>query len=691
MTGKAGQGRAGRAARTWESLSNTKMKSRACRYFNDRHIPCGSSSGWRITMQPRHPCKILQKTTITYSLKVGKEGFGEGGRIFFSFGPNVYGFKDASKYAPQVQWTDPRKPNYSTIHCNTGRLMPAGNRAGWYLIKNNGSDIPPGAIIQIRLGDSTDGKHGFYEASNHPSYEPKSTRFFIDSSGAGRLIKLESPYLKVMSGPFRHLFARSPTHAAPGRAFPLTVEIADKFGNLLSGFNGRSVIKAGPTSETIGLRKRNAAIFVVPIRFPKAGLYRPTVMVKDNDCRRILKARSNPVIVAGANSGDNIYWGEIHVHSSVSVDGVHSPEFCFHYAREIARLDFFALSDHSNTLKLRLNEKYFSQDSSWQTVPDCHQDRIRRLVKKYHRPGNFVPFFGYEWTGNNVGQVNVYHGDDHGFFINGMGTGGRNFPDTPAKLCALLKGKNAIVIPHHPAYAAQIKNMGFNWKYFDSSWMPVVEIYSARHGCSEYAGCPRHLGPFDPERSIQAQLALGRRFGFIAGTDGHIGMAARRLNRAYGPHQKGDEKVKNNSGGLIAVFAGDLTRQSIMKSLRSRRCYAVTGDRLLLRFNVAGHPMGAILTQSEKESFASREITISVEASSPIGSIEIVRNNRVIQAFTVGKMTANLEYADKEILSNVMISTPVSGIQVFYYCRVYLKSGEMAWSSPVWIQKQSQS
>ena len=45
------------------------------------------------------------------------------------------------------------------------------------------------------------------------------------------------------------------------------------------------------------------------------------------------------------------------------------------------------------------------------------------------------------------------------------------------------------------------------------------------------------------------------KLGFIGGTDSHIGMAARRLNRAGGPHQRGPERIKTNSGGLIAVFA----------------------------------------------------------------------------------------------------------------------------------------
>ena len=69
---------------------------------------------------------------------------------------------------------------------------------------------------------------------------------------------------------------------------------------------------------------------------------------------------------------------------------------------------------------------------------------------------------------------------------------------------------------------------------------------------------------------MQSGLGRGYRFGIIASSDNHAGMPGRSF--ANGDRQF----ATNNKGGLAAVYAEELTREAIFRSLRSRRCYGTT-------------------------------------------------------------------------------------------------------------------
>jgi hypothetical protein len=63
---------------------------------------------------------------------------------------------------------------------------------------------------------------------------------------------------------------------------------------------------------------------------------------------------SNPIIVQDLSDTDSrIYWGDIHTHSELS-DGTGSAEHSFYYARYVACLDVYALTDHGEIMLLGL-------------------------------------------------------------------------------------------------------------------------------------------------------------------------------------------------------------------------------------------------------------------------------------------------------------------------------------------------
>jgi hypothetical protein len=98
----------------------------------------------------------------------------------------------------------------------------------------------------------------------------------------------------------------------------------------------------------------------------------------------------------------NTYWGDMHC--NIHREHMHSLEKTFEAAREA--LDFFPIAyypaDFYETMEgLRVESvgprATFERD--WK--------RVLEFVRRYHTPGAFVTFPGYEWTGNRTPRATV--------------------------------------------------------------------------------------------------------------------------------------------------------------------------------------------------------------------------------------------------------------------------------------------
>jgi hypothetical protein len=140
---------------------------------------------------------------------------------------------------------------------------------------------------------------------------------------------------------------------------------------------------------------------------------------------------------------------------------------------------------------------------------------------------------------------------------------------------------------------------------------PLVEIYS-EWGCAEHDRAPypyiRHTeGGRWTKNTLQYWLDQGHRIGVLASSDDHLGYPG-----AY--HQ-----------GLAAVWAEELTRESIFDALWNRRTYGVTGDRIGLNVTLNGSMIG-----EELDYVRERELSVDVTGWDQINRVEVLKNNRVI-------------------------------------------------------------
>jgi hypothetical protein len=295
--------------------------------------------------------------------------------------------------------------------------------------------------------------------------------------------------------------------------------------------------------------------------------------------------------------GRQVYWGDFHTHFTRFDIG----DDIMRAARE--NTDFYAVLCYPFTW-------------SWET--GFHIESVRqqpqfldwwrehhRYAAEYNNPGKFTTFLGYEWHGNRTrwGDHNVIYRDAEGELLDAW-----ELDDLYAK----LRGKPAFAIPHHTAYTPA--HRGKDWSCYDPVLSPVMEVYSV-HGSSEGPDTPRDMtsnasmGPRSSGSSWQDALARGIRIGCIGSND-YQGLPGRwNLGRA-------------------AVWAPENSREALFDAIAERRTYAVTGDRIILDFSVAGIPMGG-----EGKASGAVEAMVSVEGSHAIDRIEILHNNVVVATY----------------------------------------------------------
>jgi hypothetical protein len=309
------------------------------------------------------------------------------------------------------------------------------------------------------------------------------------------------------------------------------------------------------------------------------------------------------VMSSGAQNRDNpadlnIYFGDLHNHGNIGY-----AQGSLHRVYENARnhLDFCAFTPHAYWHDIKHYEG--SIEDKWLNgfaVTKARWPEVLKVAHEFDSGGKFVPMVGYEWHSTNLGDYHVIFPDlDAELFT----------PETLPELQQFAKKRGCIMIPHHPALRTGYR--GANFAHRDPHVSPLLEIYS-EWGNAEYDRGPfpyiRHTEPGRwTKNTLQYRLAQGERFGVLASTDDHLGYPG-----AWGE-------------GLAAVMAPDLSRKSIMDALFHRRTYAVTGDRIAVRFSLNGKGMGSELPYTRE-----RAIRVSVSGWDQVERVEVLKNNHVV-------------------------------------------------------------
>ncbi|MYD64303.1 MAG: DUF3604 domain-containing protein, partial [Gemmatimonadetes bacterium] len=122
--------------------------------------------------------------------------------------------------------------------------------------------------------------------------------------------------------------------------------------------------------------------------------------------------------------------------------------------------------------------------------------------------------------------------------------------------------------------------------------------------------------------------------------------------------------------GIMGFWAKELTREAAFEAMWNRRVFGTMNVRVYLRFEVCGAFMGSTVRHD-----GPRQIRLEATSESPFTLIEIVRNGETIQKIEPGECEILWETQDGG-----------SGGADYYYGRLMREDGQMAWSSPVWVE-----
>ncbi len=329
-------------------------------------------------------------------------------------------------------------------------------------------------------------------------------------------------------------------------------------------------------------------------------------------------------------------FGDIHQHSAHS-DGCGTADEPFVRARHVYGDDFCALSDHESFLGKRVGPGEWAY--------------LQAVAASHDAPGEFATLYAYEWTGR------AHPGPGHKVvYLPEAGAEIVSRDDVPegAALVAKVRAQGGFAVPHHVGWT------GANEDAHDEHAQPVWEICSC-HGCYEHAAHVLGQRGELRDQMVDAVLARGRRFGFIASSDGHGLLWHHGVARKRDPFRT----------GLAAVQATARTRAAILDALRARRCYATSGAKILLDLRattdtVTDAPMGSALDA------AHATVRVIAHGTAPIRALRLVGRDGVTLACVAGRgPDASLE-------------AEVQG--PFAYARVEQEDGELAWSSPVFLR-----
>lgn len=328
----------------------------------------------------------------------------------------------------------------------------------------------------------------------------------------------------------------------------------------------------------------------------------------------------------------SLFWGETHDNTHQAPD----PEFSMDRRLEnaAAHLDFYCGAYYPNTSPAFRKGGHPSEDKTRQPLnveiwkPPEQIDRewscVKEAIRRHHRPGEFVVFPGYEWQGDGSwGDHNVFFDEDDPPLYR---------VETLAELYDRLRSHRALAIPHHTAYITGFR--GKNWTVQDDRLSPFMEVFSI-HGSSEgeqFGGGLRSnpfLGPDTVAGTYTAAIRSGHRIGIIGSTDN------------WGP-------LPGNYGrGLAAVWAQELTRDGLWEAFTARRVYGVTGDRISLRFDLDGNPMGSIVPLPSRPPV----FRVQVEALDRIDYVDFVRDEVLIDRISVlGESRSGLDLSQEFLL-----------------------------------------
>jgi len=537
--------------------------------------------GWA-EIEPKDDAVAGRMGTWKITYHVGRLGVDDGGSI------RVARRSVSDLEAPQFE--DPKASGYTTAttsgavrlatrYDGRGHIRPW--RGALQIDVRDGS-LREGDVVVVVFGERSDGGPGLrmqtFRESEH------IFKVLVDCFGTGRFEEIEdSPSIRVVGGPAEAIQVVSPSEAIAGKPFHVTVRALDSWGNISTEYEGRVSFKSSDSTaslpEEYSFTERDQGVKRFQgISLGSEGVQ--TIHLWDDAGR---EAESNPIMVLPVKPDLKLFWGDFHGQTKQTV-GTGTLDEYFSFARDSAAMDFGGW-----------------QGNDFQITKELWRE-VREKTRKFNEPGKFVVFLGYEWSGLTPagGDHNIYFLGDEGELhrSNHWLIDDRSDEETDrypiSELWKAFRGRRDVMAVAH------VGGRHANLDYHDADLVPLIEVHS-------------HHGTF--EWFLEEALERGLKVGFVANSDDHT----------CRPGLTFPSDGFTTRGGYTGVYASELTREAIWEALVRRRCYATTGERVILQIDVDGHKMG-----EEFKGSTTPEISVRVVGTTPLHEVEVKRGVETI-------------------------------------------------------------
>ena len=329
----------------------------------------------------------------------------------------------------------------------------------------------------------------------------------------------------------------------------------------------------------------------------------------------------------------NLYFGQLHAHTDIS-NGAGSVEEAFQYASQVDGLDFFAVTDHSDSFD---NADMGAIDADGADISADWAAGKQAAASVTN--GDFVGLFGFEMTwpeDKQLGHISTFN-------TPGWQTRDQaDFENVPTALENYYRALASV-----PGSVSQFNHP------------------DTVHGDFE------RFDHYSPQYDAVVSLLE------VAGEDGVVDCEYYDLALDKGWHVAPTNNQNNHKGqwgdaseARTVVLAKSLTEEALYDAMKNRRVYATQDSDLTVYYALNGTVMGSIIPKSES---AAVTVFLNDPTDEAIGSVEVV---------TDGGAVLVSEYV--ETPSQVLELSASSG-HSYYYLRITQPDGDVAVTAPVWM------
>lgn len=453
-------------------------------------------------------------------------------------------------------------------------------------VKVDSGQLRQGDRIKLTCGDTSQGSIGWRAPTcvdNHLEFV-----MAIDHRGDAIRNRLpQQPSFPVVPGPPVRISATVHSDTVVGESAEVIVRAEDCWGNA-TALEDMPVVTTDPADSSAEIIPVDAEpvrpSYHFDVTFSQPGSFR--LNVESGDFRTI----TNPITVHTEQPPLEIFWGDVHSGQTEIGCGSGTVSESYAFGRDCAGLQFIT---HQS------NDHYVTLDD-W-----AH---VRRVTDEFYEPGVYVPILGCEWSPftKDGGDRNVIYGYDEPvmrrsdrFFREDVPDPEPDVPTAP-EFHDAFRDRDVLVNIH-------VGGRMTNLDWYEQKIEKLCETHST-HGTVEWF--------------FMDALSRGYKVGLTAGTDGVMGRP--------GACHPGRRLIRNLRNGLTAVYAKELTRESLWEAFHARRTYATTGERIRLLFQVDDADMGSEITTT-----GSPKISFDIEGTKAIERVDLFRGVEIIDTWDV--------------------------------------------------------